>query len=135
MAFESDKKCPYCAETIRAAAEICRFCNRTVINAKLCTFCCEPLRPSALRCRFCKQDQPEIQVPVKEEPAVNVIAPVAPSFGFQLPVHNPVYNPIEPKKLPEQCLAEQEFESWQKRRKDAIAYGDKIGSEIGDKND
>ena len=66
-----------------------------------------------------------------EDSAVNGITPVVSSFGFQIPVHNPIYNPIEPKKLPEQCLAQKEFESWRKRRKDAIAYGDKIG----DKNE
>src|SRR5882757_1284534 len=125
MAFQSDKKCPYCAEAIRGAAEICRFCNRTVMDAKICTHCCEPLRQSALRCRFCKHDQIAQPLHEKEEPAVEVIAPVVPSFGFQMPVHNPVYNPIEPKKLPEQCVAQEEFENWQKQRKDAITYGDK----------
>ncbi|CAN5734438.1 hypothetical protein BH10CYA1_BH10CYA1_34080 [soil metagenome] len=124
MPFQTDKKCPYCAESIRGAAEICRFCNRTVINAKLCTFCCEPLRQAAMRCRFCQHNQVVTAVPEKEEPAVSVIAPFIPSFGFQMPVHNPVYNPIEPKKLPEQCQAEQEFQNWQSQRKDAIAYGD-----------
>jgi len=125
MAFQSDKKCPYCAETIRSSAQICRFCNRTVLDAKLCTHCCEPLRQSARRCRFCNHDQLTTPVPEKEEPAVNGIAPFIPSFGFQMPIHNPAYTPIEPKKLPEQCLAEQEFEKWQKQRRDAIAYGDK----------
>ncbi|MBS1954439.1 MAG: hypothetical protein JST89_09635 [Cyanobacteria bacterium SZAS-4] len=124
MAFQSDKKCPYCAETIRALAEICRFCNRTVMNAKLCIACCEPLRPTALICRFCKQEQPATSVPAKEEPAVTGIAPGL-TFGFQIPAHNPVYTPIEPKKLPEQCQAEKEFQNWQKQRRDAITYGDK----------
>ncbi len=130
MPFQTDKKCPYCAETIRGAAEICRFCNRTVMHAKLCTFCCEPLRQAAKRCCFCQQDQksvPAKEDPAKEEPAVNGIAPFIPSFGFQIPVHNPVYNPIEPKKLPEQCQAEKEFQNWQKQRRDAIAHGDKLG--------
>lgn len=124
MAFQSDKKCPYCAETIRALAEICRFCNRTVMNAKLCTSCCEPLRQTAMICRFCKQEQPATSLPVKEEPAVTGIAP-GHTFGFQIPPHNPVYTPIEPKKLPEQCQAEKEFQDWQKQRRDAITYGDK----------
>lgn len=124
MAFQSDKKCPYCAETIRALAEICRFCNRTVMNAKLCTSCCEPLRQTALRCRFCKQEQVANELPVKEAPAVTGIAPGL-TFGFQLPIHNPTFAPIEPKKLPEQCQAEKEFQDWQNQRRDAITYGDK----------
>lgn len=124
MSFTTDKKCPYCAENIQSAAEICRFCNRTVLNAKLCNFCCEPLRQTAKRCRFCLKDQPTAPIAEEESPAANVIAPVMPTFGFQIPIHNPVYTPIEPKKLPEQCLAEEEFQKWQKRRRDAIAYGD-----------
>lgn len=124
MAFQTDKKCPYCAETIKGAAEICRFCNRTVMNAKLCVFCCEPLRQTAMRCRFCQQ--PQVAIPVFEkEPAANVTAPLIPSFGFQLPIHNPAYVPIEPKKMPEQCQAEKEFQDWQNKRRDAITYGDK----------
>ncbi len=133
MAFQSDKKCPYCAETIRPLAEICRFCNRTFMNAKLCTFCCEPMRQTALRCRFCKHDQEPM--PVKEEPAVNGIAPIVQNFGFQIPVHNPVYTPIEPKKLPEQCQAEQEFQNWQQQRRNAIAHGDKLGNNLSDKDE
>jgi hypothetical protein len=27
------KQCPYCAETIKAAATICRFCNRTLVTS------------------------------------------------------------------------------------------------------
>ncbi len=130
MAFLSDKKCPYCAETIKGAAEICRFCNRTVLNAKLCTSCCEPLRQTAMRCRFCQMDQApgaSKESPAKEDHAMSAGAPFIPSYGFQMPVHNPVYDPIQPKKFPEQCQAEQEFQNWQKQRRDAIAHGDKLG--------
>jgi hypothetical protein len=125
MTFQTDKKCPYCAETIRSAAEICRFCNRTVSNAKPCTSCCEPIRKTAMRCCFCFQDQSKLPGDwVADEAKETVVTTVMPSFGFQLPVHNPTYTPIEPKKLPEQCLAEEEFRKWQKQRRDAIAYGD-----------
>lgn len=123
MTFQTDKKCPYCAETIRSAAEICRFCNRAVLNAKLCSACCEPVRQTARRCRFCQQDQVQMPGWMEETPKSNVVTTLTPSFGFQLPVHTPTYTPVEPKKLPEQCLAEEEFQKWQKQRRDAIAYG------------
>jgi hypothetical protein len=123
MTFQTEKKCPYCAETIRSAAEICRFCNRTVANAKPCTYCCEPLRSSATRCRFCQKDQGAISPWSADEPAVPCTTTVMPSYGFQLPVHNPVYTPIEPRKVPEQCLAEEEFKQWQQKRRDDITHG------------
>lgn len=62
------------------------------------------------------------------EPAVTGIVPASLTFGFQTPAHSPAYTPdytpIVPKKLPEQCQAEEEFQNWRQRRLDAIAYGE-----------
>ena len=126
MAFQSEKKCPFCAEIVRAAAIICRFCNRAIVSAKPCSFCQESIREEAKKCRFCCLDQPEPKVKVKEHPPVTGIVPSSlTSFGFQTPPYTPVYTPIEPSKTPEQCQAQQEFEQWRKKRTDAITHGDK----------
>jgi hypothetical protein len=120
MTLQADKKCPYCAEKIKGAASICRYCNRAVLDQKPCTFCCEPIRREATRCRYCNFDQQSSE----KHPEVTGIVPASLSFGFQAPAYTPVYTPIAPKKWPEQCQAEEEFQQWRQRRLDAIAYGE-----------
>ncbi|HEY9676759.1 MAG TPA: hypothetical protein V6C76_02070 [Drouetiella sp.] len=123
MTFQSEKKCTFCAELIRANAVICRFCNRAVAESKACTACFEPIRLEAKKCRFCLKDQPEIPIPEKHPPVTGIVPSSLSSFGFQTPPYTPVYKPIEPNKLPEQCQSERDFEDWQKRRTNAIKYG------------
>lgn len=33
--MDSEKKCPYCAETIKVEAKICRFCKSDLTNSKI----------------------------------------------------------------------------------------------------
>lgn len=66
--MEADEKaCPFCAETIKAAAKVCKHCGRDLeeqpaqniqppalpANEKPCPFCKAPVSKDAITCRHC----------------------------------------------------------------------------------
>lgn len=68
VSMESDEKvCPFCAETIKAAAVVCKHCGRDInapettlpqpdvvkIGEKLCHFCSKTIATNATYCKHC----------------------------------------------------------------------------------
>ena len=68
------KQCPYCRETLKPGAMICRHCDSDVTSAMdphggTCPWCRESISKDALKCRHCRKVVSATPVPVgtKEE--------------------------------------------------------------------
>lgn len=53
MVEEQAQICPYCAETVKAGALVCKWCGRLLQDDWPCPFCGEPILLSAMKCRYC----------------------------------------------------------------------------------
>ena len=53
MTEERSQICPYCAETVKAGALVCRWCGRLLQDDRPCPFCGEPILNTAMKCRYC----------------------------------------------------------------------------------
>lgn len=49
----AEKKCPQCAEQVKAAAFVCRFCGYKFAETKPCPKCAKLSKSSVLFCRYC----------------------------------------------------------------------------------
>lgn len=81
-ASRQTRKCPDCAEEIKANAIMCRFCHRGLSEEhfKKCIFCAEMVRAKAKKCPFCQSDLTEPGQPPR------------PPDGSRVP-RNPLYPP------------------------------------------
>ena len=55
----TERECPYCKESVKAAAVKCRYCGSRLTpvsseNKGICPFCREEIKPGALKCPHCK---------------------------------------------------------------------------------
>lgn len=55
LSVEGSRVCPNCAETVKAAANVCYFCGYGLSDQhfKVCDFCRERIRIDATKCRYC----------------------------------------------------------------------------------
>ena len=53
VAEEQAQICPYCAETVKAGALVCKWCGRLLQDDRPCPFCGEPILATAVKCRYC----------------------------------------------------------------------------------
>src|SRR5690606_7020651 len=55
----TERECPFCKESIKAAAVICHYCQSGITPAGpnhggICPYCAESVKEDAIKCRHCK---------------------------------------------------------------------------------
>lgn len=58
---KDSRECPYCRETVKAEAVLCKHCGSALTPEKaphggVCPYCKEEIHPEAIRCKHCRSD-------------------------------------------------------------------------------